>query len=77
MAEKTCPTCHGLGKTADTEPDKFFFIRELRDAVGLFSGAMGITPQRAWEEAMDAVRWMRHRLDVLDEAAAKAEHNDG
>ena len=39
-----------------TWPDGMEMIRQLREAVGLFSGAMPITPEEAWEEALDKVR---------------------
>jgi hypothetical protein len=38
------------------EPDKFFFITQLREAVGLPVGALPITPKQAWEEAIAVVR---------------------
>lgn len=34
-------------------------VRELREALGMFAGAMPITPQQAWEEALDEVRMLR------------------
>lgn len=34
-------------------------VRELRRAVGLFDGAMAITPKQAWEEALEVVRNLR------------------
>lgn len=38
------------------EPDLHALVRELRAAVGLFDGAMPVTPQEAWEEAINEVR---------------------
>lgn len=40
-------------------PDRMEMVRELRRAVGLFDGALPITPQAAWEEAIERVK----RLD--------------
>lgn len=39
-----------------TEPDKFFFITQLREAVGLPVGALPISPKQAWEEAIAKVK---------------------
>lgn len=41
------------------EPDRLDLIRELRQVLGLFSGAMSISPKQAWEEAIDEVRGLR------------------
>lgn len=37
-------------------PDGMEMIRQLREAAGLYAGAMPITPQKAWEEALEVVR---------------------
>lgn len=37
-------------------PEGMEMIRQLREAVGLFAGAMPITPLRAWEQALSEVR---------------------
>lgn len=37
-------------------PDGMEMIRQAREAVGLFSGAMPITPQQAWEGALERMR---------------------
>lgn len=34
-------------------PDGMEMIRQAREALGMFAGAMPITPQQAWEEALD------------------------
>lgn len=34
-------------------------IVQLREALGLFAGAMPIPPQQAWEEALEEVRRLR------------------
>ena len=34
-------------------------VVQLREALGLFSGAMPISPQQAWEGALDEVRRLR------------------
>jgi hypothetical protein len=44
-------------------PDGMEMIRQVREAVGLFAGAMPITPQQAWQEA----------LETLDRLTALAE----
>lgn len=41
------------------QPHPIDMIRDLREELGLFSGAMSITPQDAWEEAIATVREMR------------------
>jgi hypothetical protein len=43
----------------DTWPDGFYFIGELRRAVGLFDGAMEISPKEAWEQAIAEVERVR------------------
>lgn len=47
------------GDTYKPEPTTFDLIAELRRAVGLFGGAMSITPKEAWEEAIAEVRRLR------------------
>lgn len=37
-------------------PDGMEMVRQAREAVGLFAGAMPITPQQAWEEALERMR---------------------
>lgn len=39
-----------------TEPSPIDLVRELREALGMFDGAMPITPKAAWEEAIERVR---------------------
>jgi hypothetical protein len=41
------------------EPTLIDLVQELRRAVGLFDGAMTITPKAAWEEALEVVRNLR------------------
>lgn len=41
------------------QPDIFDLIRELRREVGLFDGALPVTPKEAWEEALQRVRQLR------------------
>jgi hypothetical protein len=48
-AEIACDCC-------DPWPDGFWFIEQLREAVGLPVCALPITPKRAWEEAIAQVR---------------------
>jgi hypothetical protein len=45
---------------SDSEPTTHDLIVELRDALGLFSGAMPISPKQAWEEAIDTVTELTH-----------------
>lgn len=40
----------------DPDPTVHDLIVQLRDALGLFSGAMPISPKEAWEEALERVR---------------------
>ena len=42
-----------------SDPTPVDLVHELREALGLFSGAMPITPKAAWEEALDVVRLLR------------------
>ena len=42
-----------------SEPTLIDLVQELRRTVGLFSGAMTITPKQAWEEALEVVRNLR------------------
>jgi hypothetical protein len=35
--------------------------RELREALGMFAGAMPITPKAAWDQAIAEVRRIRER----------------
>lgn len=37
------------------EPTLVDLVRELRQALGLFDGAMPVTPKEAWEEALSMV----------------------
>ncbi len=39
-------------------------IVQLRQALGMFAGAMPISPQRAWEEALAEVRRLRGLWDA-------------
>lgn len=45
--------------SASDWPDPHTFIVELRDALGMFSGAMHISPKQAWEDALTEVRRLR------------------
>jgi hypothetical protein len=65
-------------------PDGMEMIRQLRDAVGLFSGAMPISPKQAWEDAIARVKQLAAARRVLSarppdyEAAARVlANNDG
>ena len=50
---KKCTRC---AKRVAWAPEPLDLVRELRQAVGLFDGAMPITPKRAWDEAIDRAR---------------------
>ena len=39
-------------------------VTQLREALGLFTGAMPISPQRAWEEALAEVRRLRRTANA-------------
>jgi hypothetical protein len=41
------------------DPTPVDLVHELREELGLFSGAMPITPKAAWEEALNVVRLLR------------------
>jgi hypothetical protein len=43
------------GPEHDSEPTTHDLIVELRETLGLFSGAMPVSPKQAWEEAIDTV----------------------
>lgn len=43
-------------------PTGYSMIVQLREALGLFAGAMLISPARAWDEALTEVRWRTQRL---------------
>ena len=40
-------------------PHYLDLVRELREAVGLFAGAMPITPKQAWDQAIAEVKLLR------------------
>jgi hypothetical protein len=46
--------------TERSEPTLIDLVQELRHAVGLFDGAMTITPKQAWEEAIAEIKRLRH-----------------
>lgn len=46
---------------ATVNPEPIDLVRELREALGMFAGAMPITPKEAWEEAMTEVRKLRQQ----------------
>lgn len=58
-------------------PDGMELVLQLREAAGLFSGAMPISPKQAWEEALAEVRRLRgafagltdQERDALDKLA--------
>jgi hypothetical protein len=63
MTDDTCS--HG-------RPNHQDLIRELREALGLFAGAMPITPKVAWEEAIAEAK----RLRAAAGSATPTEDND-
>jgi hypothetical protein len=50
-------------------PDHQELVRELREAVGLFAGAMPVTPKAAWEEAVERAGLLPAALDVIARSA--------
>lgn len=44
---------------AEYEPDPRDLVRELREALGMFAGALPYSPKQAWEEAIADVRRIR------------------
>lgn len=48
--------------TRPPDPTPTDLVRELRRAVGLFDGAMPITPKQAWEEALEVVAKLRRGM---------------
>lgn len=42
-----------------SEPDVRQLVSELRNALGMFDGAMPISPKQAWDEAIAEVRRLR------------------
>ena len=46
-------------ETAAGWPTGHEMIRQFREALGLFAGAMPISPQQAWEEALDEARRLK------------------
>lgn len=43
-------------RSENVEPTTHDLIVELRETLGLFAGAMPISPQQAWGEAIERVR---------------------
>lgn len=57
------------------EPSAIDLTRELREALGMFAGAMPVSPKAAWEEALaDVRRVVTHRQQVMDALAILALH---
>ena len=48
-------------ETAAGWPTSHSMIVQLREALGLFAGAMPITPHQAWKDALAEVRRLRER----------------
>ena len=53
-------------------PSPIDLVQELRQALGLFYGAMAISPKEAWEEALDEVK----RVVAASGARNAPEHDD-
>lgn len=49
---------------AEYEPDPRDLVRELREALGMFAGALPYSPKQAWEEAIAEVRRIRQDRDA-------------
>lgn len=52
---------------------EFELIRELRGAVGLFDGALPISPKAAWEEAIRRVQRLQQLHDDVLAGLQKAD----
>lgn len=65
--------------TTDPTPTLIDLVRELRGAVGLFDGAMPITPKAAWEEAIEKVKALAQDDDKADPRfnCAEGRHRSG
>lgn len=48
-------------ETAAGWPTSHSMIAQLREALGLFAGAMAISPKQVWEETLAEVRRLRER----------------
>lgn len=44
------------------EPTPTDLVRQLRETLGMFAGAMPITPQAAWEEALQKVTQLKQGM---------------
>lgn len=54
------PRAFALDERGQPHPQDL--IADLREALGLFAGAMPVTPQEAWEEAINEVHRLRERV---------------
>lgn len=53
------------------QPDPFALLRELREALGMFSGAMPIPPEEAWQQALMRVRDLVWRQTMIDRTGGR------
>ena len=51
-------------ETAAGWPPGHSMLMQLREALGMFAGAMPIPPRQAWEEALAEVRQLRERSNA-------------
>jgi len=58
----------GVDPFDPTAPDVHDLIAELRTAVGLFAGAMPISPKQAWDEAVAVARRAVQERDTYEAA---------
>lgn len=52
--------------TPDRWPDPHDLVVELREAVGLFAGALPISPKAAWDEAIAVAKRAVTERDALE-----------
>lgn len=57
-----------IDNSPPTTMREFELIRELRRTVGLFDGAMPVSPKAAWDEAIRKVERLQRLLDDLSTA---------
>jgi hypothetical protein len=48
----------------DRGPDQHEMIRQVREALGLFAGAIPKSPQQVWEESLSIIRSLRLLRDI-------------
>lgn len=51
-----------IDRPPDAEPTPTDLVRQLREVLGMFAGAMSVTPQAAWEEALQRVEQLKEGM---------------